>query len=146
MVQARMMPTMMGHQVFGGSKVNIAACGSEHTVITTTDGEVWTWGLGIFGRLGHGDDANKLLPTLVGKESFGSAKIVTVAAGSLHSMALTEAGEVWNWGSGYYARLGHKDQRDRLSPTLLPRQCLAGQVVRTLWLGLKHPPQINALN
>ena len=48
------MPTMMGHQVFGGSKVNIAACGSEHTVITTTDGEVWTWGLGIFGRLGHG--------------------------------------------------------------------------------------------
>lgn len=32
------------------------ACGSGHTVALTTEGEVYSWGRGDDGRLGHGDN------------------------------------------------------------------------------------------
>ena len=31
----------------------------------TEDGALWTWGLGNFGQLGHGDDQRRLVPTEV---------------------------------------------------------------------------------
>ncbi len=34
-------------------------------------------------------------------------KIVEVSAGSVHSAAITEEGELYTWGRGTYGRLGH---------------------------------------
>ena len=40
-------------------------------------------------------------------------KIVQVSAGSVHSAAVTEEGELYTWGRGTYGRLGHgKEERD----------------------------------
>ena len=41
------------------------ACGSGHTVILTSDGNVLTWGRGDDGRLGHGDNGWKYVPRVV---------------------------------------------------------------------------------
>lgn len=41
------------------------ACGAEHSFALTTTGELYSWGLGFKGQLGHGDFENKLRPTLV---------------------------------------------------------------------------------
>lgn len=43
-----------------GVGVRQIACGSGHTVVLTTDGEVFTWGRGDDGRLGHGDNGWKV--------------------------------------------------------------------------------------
>ena len=38
-----------------GKKVIHVACGFEHTVCVTEEGDVYTWGFGKNGALGHGD-------------------------------------------------------------------------------------------
>lgn len=43
-----------------GVGVRQIACGSGHTVVLTVDGEVYTWGRGGDGRLGHGDNGWKV--------------------------------------------------------------------------------------
>ena len=54
------------------------------------DGSVYSWGRGTFGRLGTGSEHDRLFPIKVG---FGSGadrvKIVGVAAGAYHSLALS---------------------------------------------------------
>ncbi|KAI5009531.1 hypothetical protein ZWY2020_011668 [Hordeum vulgare] len=49
----------------GGGGVVEVACGSYHVAVLTNAGEVYTWGKGANGRLGHGDIADRKVPTLV---------------------------------------------------------------------------------
>ena len=41
------------------------ACGSAHSACITSNGELYTWGLGEYGRLGHGDNLTQLRPKQV---------------------------------------------------------------------------------
>jgi alpha-tubulin suppressor-like RCC1 family protein len=40
-------------------------------------------------------------------------KIVQIASGNQHSLAMDEDGYVWAWGYAGYSRLGLQDQKDR---------------------------------
>lgn len=53
------------------------------------DGSLYSWGRGMFGRLGTGTEADELLPVRIklGSEE-QNLKVVAVAAGSYHSLAL----------------------------------------------------------
>lgn len=44
--------------------VDIAA-GGAHSACITASGELFTWGKGRYGRLGHGDSEDQLKPKLV---------------------------------------------------------------------------------
>lgn len=46
-------------------RVRDIACGSSHSAAITSNGELYTWGLGEYGRLGHGDVVTQLKPKLV---------------------------------------------------------------------------------
>ena len=98
---ARLTPTKLERVVFGGSSVSVVACGWHHTIVSTANGQVWTFGSGCHGQLGHGDKNNKLIPALLKATSFGGASIATVGAGSGHSVAVTCVGRVWIWGFGW---------------------------------------------
>lgn len=41
------------------------AAGSNHSAAVTSSGELYTWGLGEYGRLGHGDNLTQLTPKRV---------------------------------------------------------------------------------
>lgn len=41
------------------------AAGSHHSAAVTSSGELFTWGLGEYGRLGHGDTQSQFLPKRV---------------------------------------------------------------------------------
>ena len=45
--------------------VKQVACGGDFTLILTTEGLVYSCGSGAFGKLGHGDEQDKRLPSLV---------------------------------------------------------------------------------
>lgn len=94
------------------SKVVDVAAGEAHTLLLTVDGSVYCWGKGMFGRLGTGSEKDELLPV---KLNFGNpnpngthdaVKIVGIAAGAYHSLALAEDGAVWCWGYNFYGQLG----------------------------------------
>lgn len=46
-------------------RVFYVACGSAHSAAITSNGELYTWGQGQYGRLGHGDEISQYTPKLV---------------------------------------------------------------------------------
>ena len=43
-----------------GFRIRDVAAGSNHSAAVTSSGELYTWGLGEYGRLGHGDNLTQL--------------------------------------------------------------------------------------
>ena len=50
---------------FQGKHIRDIACGSSHSACITSNGELYTWGQGDNGRLGHGDNVTQTRPRLV---------------------------------------------------------------------------------
>ncbi|KAL9303701.1 hypothetical protein ACSQ67_020964 [Phaseolus vulgaris] len=57
-------PTLVQDKLLGETVEEIS-CGSHHVVALTKKGELYTWGMGANGRLGHGDVEDRKSPTLV---------------------------------------------------------------------------------
>ena len=77
-----------------GVCVREASCGGMHTMLRSSCGQVYSFGEGRNGRLGHGDTKSCCTPTLV--EHFASHVAATsVCAAWAHSMVLDEHGAVW---------------------------------------------------
>jgi hypothetical protein len=91
------------------------SCGWDHSIAISAAGQVFTWGSGANGKLGHGDEESCDLPTLV-KEMDGKV-VVDAKAGCEHTVLLTANHEVWTFGHGDSGRLGHGDNQTRKSPT-----------------------------
>ncbi|KAG8288256.1 E3 ubiquitin-protein ligase herc2 [Homalodisca vitripennis] len=91
--------------------------GGKHCMALTFDGEVYSWGEGDDGKLGHGNKAMCDRPTLI--EALRGKEIVNIACGGSHSAAVTVHGELYTWGKGRYGRLGHGDTEDRFVPKLV---------------------------
>ena len=102
-------------------------CGVEFTLWLTGSG-VLSAGSPEFGQLGHGTDnqynssesslkmyfqpqpAPRMIAALADK------KVLKIASGNNHSLALTADGHMYSWGNGGYGRLGHKEQKDEFKP------------------------------
>ncbi|KZS07808.1 putative RCC1 domain-containing protein 1 [Daphnia magna] len=86
------------------SKFVDIACGKEHFMTLTNDGNVYSWGSGSRGQLGHGSVESSEYPQEI--EMLGGIKIVQIAAGGWHSCALSESGDVYVWGWNESGQLG----------------------------------------
>ena len=88
-------------------------CGEQYTAALTRNGDVYTWGddsgklFGSSGVLGHGDLEPQPVPKLVDAFREEDVRIVQIAGGKGHLVALDEHGGVWTWGKGEYGRLGN---------------------------------------
>ena len=108
-------------------------------------GRLWAWGGGSHGQLGLGDTNNRLVPTLVGTEEvFGGSQVRTISCGHEHTLAVTEAGELWAWGQGAQGRLGLNDGQDRLVPTRVDPQHFAHAPISTVAAGYSHSAAVTA--
>jgi len=86
---------------------NILSCGFNHTLFRSCgDREVTTWGAAGDGRLGQGHGNNLTSPPgHVQLFTKLSLRVLQVASGKLHSLALTDGG-VYSWGSNMFGQLG----------------------------------------
>lgn len=85
------------------------AAGEYHSVGIDTDGRVWAWGYNGNANLGKGDrNGSSQIPVLVGgtNSEITNHKIVDIAAGYGHTLAIDENGDLWSWGYGYNGQLG----------------------------------------
>ena len=65
-------------------------------------GHPWSWGWNLGGQLGTGTRTDSTGPGAVR----GLGAVTVVAAGTLHSLALTADGRVWAWGGNTDGQLG----------------------------------------
>ncbi|KAI0242379.1 hypothetical protein LSAT2_013651 [Lamellibrachia satsuma] len=112
---------------FGDKEVTKLAAHPEgkHFLALSADGDVYSWGNGDGGRLGHGDNNSYEVPTLV--MTLSGKQTTTITCGSTYSAAITSLGELYTWGRGSYGRLGHGGSDDQMIPT--PVLALKGQRV-----------------
>jgi len=86
-------PSMQGRRI-----VSIAAS-DRHCLALSCKGEVYSWGDGNFGSLGHGDRCPRFVPSRI--ESLG--RIESIAAGpNSMSAAVDEGGRLFTWGHAIF--------------------------------------------
>ncbi|KAJ4456937.1 putative Dolichyl-phosphate beta-glucosyltransferase [Paratrimastix pyriformis] len=103
-------------QVPGLEDAKQVVCGTDHTVVVTNHGAVYTWGDGGNGKLGHGGVcAYERAPRLV--EALSGLHIMGASCGNAHTIAVTAEGDLFSWGGGDYGKLGHGDVMRRAVPT-----------------------------
>ncbi|XP_063675413.1 serine/threonine-protein kinase Nek8-like isoform X2 [Bolinopsis microptera] len=88
--------------LFGWEVVKVA-CGNQHTVILTSENEVFTWGLGYDGRLGQGSKDNQFAPNKVILS--GELVVQDIVAGPDCSAIITAANELFCCGKNMSNKL-----------------------------------------
>eukprot|EP00090_Calanus_glacialis_P018965 TRINITY_DN29288_c0_g1_i1.p1 TRINITY_DN29288_c0_g1~~TRINITY_DN29288_c0_g1_i1.p1 ORF type:complete len:689 (-),score=225.92 TRINITY_DN29288_c0_g1_i1:63-2129(-) len=100
--------------------VAAVACGRHHTIVAMQSGVMFAMGSNSEGQLGVGRNPEW---TSVPMEFGGiEGKIAKVSAGTTHSLALTDRGQVWVWGSNTEGQLGlgEEGEENVFQPVLLP--------------------------
>ncbi|XP_072953082.1 PH, RCC1 and FYVE domains-containing protein 1-like isoform X1 [Typha angustifolia] len=108
-----------------GLHVSSVSCGPWHTAVVMSSGQLFTFGDGIFGALGHGDRRSTNIPREV--EALKGMRTVRAACGVWHTAAIAEiidksldsgtsSGKLFTWGDGDKGRLGHGDREPKLVP------------------------------
>lgn len=82
---------------------------TDHAVITTRDGEVYSWGANRNGQLGNGATSVKeFSPVQVVSANGNLDNVVYVSAAGSHSYAVNGNGDVYTWGTNANGQLGNE--------------------------------------
>jgi alpha-tubulin suppressor-like RCC1 family protein len=102
-------PTLIDQNRFNGACIVQISCGIFHSGAVTSDGKLYMWGDGDFGRLGDGNTRRHIeqYPILI--DRFNGARVVEISCGANHTGAITSDGDVYMWGNGHYGVLGDDD-------------------------------------
>ena len=96
------------------------AVGGDHALLLSERGDVFSFGVGSRGQLGHGDieDRQSREPCLI--EALAGVTVAGIACGKWHSVALSAAGDVYSWGWNKHGQLGHSAS--------VPAVCIPGLI------------------
>ncbi|XP_070945059.1 X-linked retinitis pigmentosa GTPase regulator isoform X14 [Macaca nemestrina] len=114
-------------------KVKLAACGRNHTLVSTEGGNVYATGGNDEGQLGLGDTEERNTFHVI---SFFTSehKIKQLSAGSNTSAALTEDGRLFMWGDNSEGQIGLKN----VTNVCVPHQVTIGKPVSWISCGYYH--------
>lgn len=114
-------------QVYSGPGRNYAV---------TLDGRVFAWGQNRNGQLGNGENTDINIPQEI-TDRFGSEKVVQIAAGGYHSVALMESGAVYAWGLGSDGQIGNGSNNEHNMPQDITAQ-FGSEVVKQVAASWYH--------
>ena len=112
-------PTMIQFDKNGQKFSNIKqiAAGMYLSLALNEKGEVFSWGLGNNGRLGHGNENSVEKPKLIEYFNDNDIKIKQISCGDLHCACISTNKELFTFGNGNYGKLGHCNFDHVLTPT-----------------------------
>ena len=93
-------------EALSGARCVCVAAGELHSAAVTVDGDLYTWGDGFCGQLGHGDKGPCVSPQQVTKGGLEDECVANVALGARHTLVVTDDGEVFSFGLGHFGVLG----------------------------------------
>ncbi|MDR2152805.1 MAG: hypothetical protein LBO72_08290 [Helicobacteraceae bacterium] len=114
--------------------VAISAGGSDYSLAVDNNGKVYATGYNRYGQLGLGDKRDR--DTFTRVLSLSDKKIVAIATGTWHSLALSADGKVYVAGENNDGQLGLGDNDDRNTFTLV--SSLSDKKIVTISAGGKH--------
>ncbi|XP_057974544.1 uncharacterized protein LOC131162257 [Malania oleifera] len=83
-----------------GETIVKVACGTNHTVAVDSNGYVYTWGFGGYGRLGHREQKDEWVPRRV--DVFQKHNVLppeaVISAGAVNSSCTAGGGQLYMWG------------------------------------------------
>lgn len=85
-------------------KLQSVAAGDSHVIAITREWKVYTWGIGFYGSLGHGDESSLAVPKMV--EGLKEHTVTSAAAGASHSLAIVDSSRLFVWGRDHCGQLG----------------------------------------
>jgi len=110
-----------------GEQVTQIAAGPAYNLVLTDVGNLYAWGHNIRGQLGDDTTTNRSIPVRVLAGAIPATEQVTQIAASSHSLALTDAGNLYAWGSNGSGQLGDGTTTNRFTPV----KVLAGAISAT---------------
>ncbi|XP_060689029.1 X-linked retinitis pigmentosa GTPase regulator-like isoform X2 [Hemiscyllium ocellatum] len=102
-------------------KIIQISCGGDHTIVLTEE-EVYAFGFGQFGQLGHGTFIfESSLPKVV--EQLKKKNVRFISCGENHTAAVTSNGLLYTFGDGRHGKLGLGEENftNQFKPTLCSR-------------------------
>lgn len=119
----RLLPTKLS--AFDGQDIVSVTCGADYTVARSESGkDVYSWGWGDFGRLGHGDPSDLFIPHPI--RALQGLRIKQIACGDCHCLAVTIENKVLSWGRNQNGELGLGTTKD----SHVPQKILAFEGIR----------------
>ncbi|XP_071722519.1 ultraviolet-B receptor UVR8-like [Rutidosis leptorrhynchoides] len=129
----RLTPTHLS--ALDGLDIISVTCGADHTIAySQSSPEVYSWGWGDFGRLGHGNSSDLFTPQPI--KALQGLRIKQIACGDSHCLAVTMEGEVLSWGRNQNGQLGLGTSED--SPVPQKIQSFQGVPIKMVAAGAEH--------
>ncbi|KAG8071013.1 hypothetical protein GUJ93_ZPchr0006g45541 [Zizania palustris] len=130
----RPVPTVLT-AAFDAPGIVSVICGADHTTAYSDDElQLYSWGWGDFGRLGHGNSSDVFNPQPI--EVLQGVRITQIACADSHCLVVTAAGQVHSWGRNQNGQLGLGNTEDSLLPQKI--QAFQGVCVKTIAAGAEH--------
>jgi RCC1 and BTB domain-containing protein len=98
--------------------------------------EVYSWGQGVLGQLGHGDEKTQRQPRLI--VAFLGFNVKQVSCGNQHTAVLMESGEIFTFGRGNFGQLGQGASITANVSTPALVSALQGKTVKQVACGWHH--------
>ncbi|XXQ32174.1 HECT domain-containing protein [Plasmodiophora brassicae] len=114
--------------------VVVVSAGWDHALAVTSSGDLFSWGEGLSGKLGHGNSTSQEAPKRVA--ALHGHRVVWVDGGADHSVAITADGQAWAWGGASEFQLGNGQESYVHTPA--PIAALTGTSLRTILAGDKY--------
>ena len=135
--EQELLPRLVGGAL-AQERVTSMTTGFDFTVVVCASGRPYSFGRGDFGVLGHGDEENRLVPTLIEALAGFRVREVRTSASvhSAHTAVLTTCGRLFTFGCGECGQLGHGNTETQLLPRTV--EALAGVRVRSVAVGGNH--------
>jgi len=126
--------------VLSGKTIIAIAAGHSHSLAVASDGTVYSWGNNFSGQLGNGNYNNSNVPVAVSTTGvLAGKKIIAVAAGYSHSLALASDGTIYAWGGNSSGQLGNGNNiSSNLPVAVYTTGAIAGKAVTTIASGFLH--------
>ncbi|XP_058186611.1 ultraviolet-B receptor UVR8 isoform X3 [Rhododendron vialii] len=129
----RLLPTQLS--ALDDHEITSVTCGADHTTaFSESRMQVYSWGWGDFGRLGHGNSSDLFTPQPI--KALQGLQIRQIACGDSHCLAVTMEGEVQSWGRNQNGQLGLGTTEDSLVPQRI--DAFQGISVKMVAAGAEH--------
>lgn len=130
-----------------GKTITAIAAGYRHSLVLSSDGEVFSWGSNGNGKLGDGTRIDPRTPVKVDASgALAGKRVVAIAAAEDHSLALTDDGLVFAWGDNASGQLGDNSGTtySAVPVPVFASGVLAGKTVAGISAGIDHCLAITA--